>query len=389
MLKSQISYLWKSPRAAHEFAAGVSLHSHTNRSKETLDFLVKLVSEDGWVGRLLQQFNTSFESAHGVPFQYARAYWTPPLPPRLAFDLERRQIENTLGRPALVSITDHDDMRAPLLLRTIASARHIPVSVEWTVPFAGDQAFHLGIHNLPSSSGTEWMQRFRDFTARPSDAQLTEMLSALHALPNVLVIFNHPMWDLYTIGAELHAVRVQEFMEQNGAFMHALELNGLRHWDENRAVKQLAARWGKLLISGGDRHGMEPNANVNLTQATNFSDFVHEIRVERRSHVLFMPQYMQPWKHRIMQSTVDAVRDHHDLPVGSRTWDERVFYPVTPGEADQPLAELWPRGTAPLALRTAITAVRLMGRAPVSRGLRLAWNEPRQLHFALGETEAY
>ena len=53
----------------------------------------------------------------------------------------------------LVSITDHDDIQAPMLLRTVASARHIPVSVEWTTPFGKDQAFHLGIHNLPSATG--------------------------------------------------------------------------------------------------------------------------------------------------------------------------------------------------------------------------------------------
>jgi hypothetical protein len=30
-----------------------------------------------------------------------------------------------------------------------------------------------------------------------------------------------------------------------------------------------------------------------------------------------------------------------------------------------------------------------MGRAPVSKGLRLAWNASRESQFALGETEAY
>ena len=39
-----------------------------------------------------------------------------------------------------------------MLLRTVPSSRHIPVSVEWTVPF-GATAFHLGIHNLPSATG--------------------------------------------------------------------------------------------------------------------------------------------------------------------------------------------------------------------------------------------
>jgi hypothetical protein len=170
--------------------------------------------------------------------------------------------------------------------------------------------------------------------------------------------------------------------------MHALELNGLRNWEENRQVKRLAARWNKLVISGGDRHGLEPNANVNLTNATTFNEFVDEVRREQRSHVLFMPQYAEPWKHRIMRSTVDAVRDYPDFPEGSRHWDERVFHPDENG-IDQPLCRLWPRGNPPLYMRTIIHFVRMLGRGPVSQGLRVAWSESNELQFALGEREAF
>ena len=242
MKGSQISYLWKNPDAARDFGTGVSLHSHTNRSKETLDFVVKVVSSNGFWGRLFRRLETIHAKHAVVKLDYNRAYWTPPLTPRLAFDLERRQIENKLQRPALVSITDHDNIEAPQLLRTVASARHIPVSLEWTTPFGGDQSFHLGIHNLPSAQGAQWMRTFEQFTANPSNARLTELLSALHALPNVLTVFNHPMWDLYEIGSARHALRVEEFMQQNGHFIHAMELNGLRGWNENRVVRALAAR---------------------------------------------------------------------------------------------------------------------------------------------------
>jgi hypothetical protein len=387
MKGSQISYLWKNPDAARNFNTGVSLHSHTNRSRETLDFVVKVISSDGFWGRLFQRLEARHARHSVVKLDYARAWWTPPLTPRLAFDLERRQIESKLNRPALVSITDHDTIEAPQLLRTVASARHIPVSVEWTTPFGADQCFHLGIHNLPSAEGSRWMRTFSDFTAKPSDARLTELLSALHNQPNVLIVFNHPMWDLYEIGCARHAFRVDEFMQQNGNFIHAMELNGLRNWHENRVVRALAARWNKLLISGGDRHGLEPNGNVNLTNATTFNEFVHEIRNEGVSNVLFMPQYAQPWKHRIMQSTVDAVRNFPDFPQGSRRWDERVFHPG-PNGIPQPVSALWPRGHAPLMLRLSIRIMRLMGSAPFRGSLRLAWNESRQLQFALGEGEA-
>ncbi len=102
----------------------------------------------------------------------------------------------------------------------------------------------------------------------------------------MLVIFNHPMWDLYLIGKERHEFLVNEFLQKNGNYLHALELNGLRHWDENRAVRRLAEKWNMLLISGGDRHGVEPNANINLTNATSFTEFVHEIAQKEERHAV-------------------------------------------------------------------------------------------------------
>ena len=58
----------------------------------------------------------------------------------------------------MVSITDHDNINAPMLLRTVPSARQIPVSVEWSAPYGGVQDFHLGIHNLPSARAKQWMR---------------------------------------------------------------------------------------------------------------------------------------------------------------------------------------------------------------------------------------
>jgi hypothetical protein len=332
---------------------------------------------------LLSRLERRSMAMYGIRVNYAAAYWTPPLSPKLSFDLESRQIEN-LGLAPMVSLTDHDSISAPMLLRTVPSARHIPVSLEWTVPY-GKQSFHLGVHNLPSAKAAQWMQTLADYTANPSDssnARLKEILCALHDEPNVLVVFNHPLWDLYFVGQEKHEVLVNEFLQKNGAFIHALELNGLRNWEENRAVRSLADQWNIVTISGGDRHGVEPNANINLTRAECFTDFVHEIRRERRSNVLFMPQYAKPWKHRILQSTLDAIRRYPDFPQGSQRWDERVYHPDADG-AIRPLSELWPGGSAPRAISAVLGMVLLMGWAPFSRGLRIAWSESRELHAAL------
>jgi hypothetical protein len=380
----RISYLWKEADAARDSSTAVSLHSHTNQSKETLDFLANLGNQYPILRPMFNRCERRSRELYKTPLNYTSAYWTPPLTPKLAFDLESDQIAQKLGLMPLVSITDHDTIAAPMLLRTVASARHIPVSVEWSAPYGGDQAFHLGIHNLPSDAGTAWMKTFEEYTANPEEKKLTEILAALHGLPNVLIVFNHPMWDLYLIGAEKAKQRVQDFLTANGEFMHAFELNGLRHWQENRSVKQLARQWGKLLISGGDRHGREPNANVNLTSASSFTEFVHEIRYEDRSHVLFMPQYAQPWKHRILESTLDAIRDYPDFPQGSRYWDERVYHPDRNGVI-RPAREIWADGEAPKWVSFVIKSVRLMGSSPVSGSLRMAWSESRELQFTLGE----
>ncbi|QHS53865.1 hypothetical protein GWR55_12935 [Edaphobacter sp. 12200R-103] len=327
----------------------------------------------------------------GIRPDYAHSYWTPPLTPRLAFDLESSQIENKLQLPALVSLTDHDDIQAPLLLRSVPSARHIPISLEWTVPFY-ESAFHIGVHNLPSATGQQWMDRLRAFTALSVAGRnphlLREIMAELDEIPNTLIVFNHPMWDLYRVGKERHEVLVNEFLAVYGQYIHALELNGLRDWKENREAAELAGRWNQLTISGGDRHGVEPNANVNLTRATCFTGFVHEVRRERQSHVLYMPQYAEPWKHRILQSTLDAIRDYPHFPEGARRWDQRVYHPDSKGEM-RPLVELWTseRRVAPAWIRTILACVRMMGQAPLSGTLRYAWDDSAKMRAALAKQE--
>jgi hypothetical protein len=232
------------------------------------------------------------------------------------------------------------------------------------------------------------MARMAAFTAMPVETRapklLTEMLAELDELPGALIVFNHPLWDLYRVGKEKHDVMVNEFLAVNGQFVHALELNGLRDWKENREAATLAGKWNQLVISGGDRHGVEPNANVNLTRAGSFTEFVHEVRRERQSHVLFMPQYSEPWKHRILQSTLAAIRNYPDFPEGSRLWDERVYHPDAEGVM-QPLSQLWTTENAPALCVAVLSVVRMLGAGPVSSGLRLAWNDRVEMRATLAE----
>jgi hypothetical protein len=126
------------------------------------------------------------------------------------------------------------------------------------------------------------------------------------------------------------------------------------------------------VISGGDRHGLEPNANINLTSAMSFTEFVEEIRVDRMSHVHFMEQYQTKWEQRILSSTLNAITDFPDFMPGWQRWDERAFHPDRNGEM-RSFAELWPDGRAPKLMLGAIHVIRLAGVRGLSAPLSLAF----------------
>jgi hypothetical protein len=162
---------------------------------------------------------------------------------------------------------------------------------------------------------------------------------------------------------------------EQGEYLHALELSGIRSWEENQAVLHLSEACNQLVISGGDRHGCEPNASLNLTNAESFTEFVHEVRKERRSHVLFMPQYDEPYTLRVLQTLLDIIREYPDYSSGSRHWDERVFHPDQAGVI-RPLSALWQK--PPYYVRHFFSAVRLLEMGPVRTALRMALARPQQ-----------
>ena len=371
--RCKVSSSWTDANSVAGYRSGVSLHSHTSMSEETLTFIHKGLALLPGLCRVFAHYDRKSKD-RGFELDFVRGHWRPPLVPRMAYELESGQIRKA-GLEPLVSITDHDTIAAPQLLRNLPSARGVPVSLEWTVPF-GPTEFHLGIHNLPSAEAYSWTARLAAFTAQPSEDALRVILAELEEASQVLVILNHPVWDLHKIGTGWHRRAAARFLELFGAYLHALELNGLRDARENRVVAQIARETGHVLISGGDRHGMEPSACINLSQARSFGEFVYEIRNERRSHVHFLEQYKRPWEQRILDATLDAVTDFPDFADGWQRWDDRAFHPDRDGKM-RPLSQLWEHGVAPWPLRAAIQLVRLgrsetlsrtFGRALAGRG---------------------
>lgn len=259
-------------------------------------------------------------------------------------------------------------------LHLLASIRPVPVSTEWTVPF-GPSFIHLGIHNLPPQHARSLVAEMAEYTKQPTAARLRELLETLNSFRETLIVHNHPLWDEQGIGEAAHVEMVRTFLNIHGAQIHALELNGLRSWSENRSVSRLARETDHPVISGGDRHGCEPNANVNLTNAGSFAEFVEEIRFDGMSDVLFMPQYREATSLRYLETLWDVLRDYPEHPDRVR-WTDRVFLRQEDG-TDAPASALWKTGD-PDVLRWFKAAICLFQRPSVRSVLRLALSESRE-----------
>ena len=371
--RSSLQFFWQDTDVPAEFRTGVSLHSHTMYSEESLDMVPRYTAKIPYLGDAVRRQQNIYSRANGRPFNFNDAFWTPPLAPRQAYRLEEKQIQRQFHIPALVSLTDHDDIRAGATLRVLERFAKVPVSNEWTIPF-GPTFFHLGVHNLPPGDATAITDQLAHFTANPDEHKLGGLLSMLNSVPDVLLILNHPLWDEKGIGEHHHQETLHRLLANHRAQFHALELNGLRSWDENRRVITIGRDVNLPLVSGGDRHGREPNAILNLSRTSTFQGFVNEIRYERSSHVVFMPQYHEPLRHRILQTMVDVVRDYPENFEGRKTWGDRVYYRNPDTKEVFPINAIWTDG-GPMVVKQFVAAMRLLEWRGVKSALRLALNE--------------
>jgi hypothetical protein len=362
MAETKLSCFWHGPDLGRNTQAAVSLHSHTNRSKESLQLIPELARR----GPMLHEALEKQCRRSRIPVDFARAYWTPPLSPKLAYETENSQIENTLGLKSLISLTDHDTIEASLLLRTERETAHTPISLEWSVPFAGT-IFHLGVHNLPSSQAQSIMDDLAAYTREPNETRLVELLAMLDAFPDVLVVFNHPLWTQTCVGLQRDDQALDRFLTRAVQFLHAFEINATRSTKENNRVRELAETWQRPLVAGGDRHGCEASGALNLTCAETFPEFVSEIRVEQRSHVLLMPQYTEPVSIRTTRTLLDVIRNYPEYPIGSRRWDERIFHPDANGGPDRPISTLWK--APPKFVEQILAGIRVLENATVQRAM--------------------
>lgn len=371
--KTRLHILHQPKNLSKEARTGVSLHCHTEHSKEMLDFVPHYADKLPIISYFWNRERIKYHEREGKYPDFSSGYWSPPLTAREVFDSEKEQA-NAAGLDAITSLTDHDSIDANLELNETTSNENAPISLEWTVPFEYG-FFHVGVHNLPKEQAVELTKQLLDFTFNKEDQtteKLHELFKMLNALPEVLIVLNHPIWDIEMVGRERHAILLKRFLKEHGKWIHALEVNGFRKWSENKRVIEMAEALGYPIVTGGDRHGCKPNTVLNLTNAKTFAEFAEEIRVDKRSEIVLMPEYKQPLHSRQLQSFAEILKHYPEFPEGRQKWFDRVYYDIGDGDGTRKLSVYWINGKGSRVwLQMAIRTLAVFGSSRMRPAFRL------------------
>ena len=86
--QNKFSCLWNKTEFDRQYRSAVSLHSHTIHSKESLRFIPEFTRKYPILHCALER--QAMRST--ISIDLVKAYWTPPLHPKAAFEVERNQI---------------------------------------------------------------------------------------------------------------------------------------------------------------------------------------------------------------------------------------------------------------------------------------------------------
>ena len=359
--RTRLNILHTAEKLNKKADTGVSLHCHTENSKEMLDFVPHYAAKLPIINFFWQRERVKYFENTGRYPDFSTAFWSPPMSAQGVYDIEKKQM-NEAGLDALVSISDHDSINGNLKLNETTENAKAPISLEWTVPFEFG-FFHVGVHNLPKKRAAELTETLiaYSFHENPTNEHLHELFAMLGEMPEVLVVLNHPLWDIEIVGKEAHRQLLKGFLKEHGKWIHALEINGFRSWSENKAVIEMAEALNFPIVTGGDRHGCKPNTVINLTNAKTFAEFADEVRTDKHTEVVLMPEYKQPLHSRQLQSFSEILKLYPEFPEGRKRWYDRVHYDTGDGRGLNPLSTYgWADG-GPLWLRIAVKTLGFFG----------------------------
>ena len=91
--KSKISSIWNDSTAPAGYRSGVSLHSHTSMSIESLMFIHKMFVFLPGLRQVFEHYDRK-SKRNDFKLDFVSAHWRPPLLPKMAYDVEAKQILN-------------------------------------------------------------------------------------------------------------------------------------------------------------------------------------------------------------------------------------------------------------------------------------------------------
>ncbi len=361
-------FVFASSSELGKYNAAVSLHSHSEKSKEGLGFVPRYAPRIPILSTFYRLEQNRYMTKNGRSFDFRRAYWLPPLPPEAVIKSERERIEGELQMQPLISISDHDQ---------ISIVDGYAPCVEWSIAIHGIP-LHLGIYNLPLPNLTEIYEEVLAQKKPAGQSRIMEVLCWLNEYKELLIVLNHPFADIGSRRKPHVKKAVDHLLKKAQGLIHALEINGYRPWRENLNVASLADALGLGLMGGGDRHGCSPNAILSLSNSLTLSEYIEEVRYYRGGTVLIMPEYFGNLMARKLQSAVDFFRFCPDYCAPSRHWTDRVYFKAGEGVA-RPLSHYWRR--VPLWVRSSTWFLQLLT-------TRWVWSTIRAL-FRSGELGGY
>ncbi len=252
------------PRPGRQFRTLVSLHNHSSYSVENiaaLNRVVKLWYMRFWSGLLQRAFG--LEGIAGL--DYADVLYHPPATPEDVWRLETSAGRALGFERVLVAITDHNEIAGGLELR-----RTRPDAVpgeELSFVYEG-HLFHLGLTGLEARHHAPLQGLAR--------AGRTDEMFELIGASGCLAVLNHPLL-VWRDGAD-PAGPLSGLLRRFGARIHAFEYNGMRRRGENDSVLELARRWAKPVVGGGDSHMLAAASALCASQAETYRDFVGEVK---------------------------------------------------------------------------------------------------------------
>lgn len=278
------------PHPDREFGYAVSLHNHSCHSVEklaALNHVIKKAYMRPWSGILQKSFGLGGVSN----LNYADITFNPPYTPEDVYQMEAAAAAKWGFDGVHLAITDHDEFAGSLALlrgRPDLNGR-IAISEELSLWFRG-HLVHLGVSHLPESGVEETHAQIQAAARGGRYDELFETLAA----SGCLVILNHP---LVAWGPGAQAIPATELLSRYGWAIHALEVNGMRPREENDRVLELAQRWRKPVVGGGDSHLLVASSVLSLTRAATFKDFVAEVK-DGYAVPFVTPDYFAPlrWK---------------------------------------------------------------------------------------------